>query len=373
MYLLLILAFGHTTNPLTVPKKATLTSELVLGGEEADDHQVFSATTSLAPLPDGTLYILDSGNFKIKVFTPDGKMKFAFGQKGPGPGEFSEPVAMTLTQKEEVMVFDTGTHKMALFQKDGTFIRETRFATNIHGVYQPVGVSEGNVALTCYKLGQGMAWSYYQILLNPDMKELAVFHENATPPLEWDKADTPSFWVDMLKGQFQTVARGFSLQAANADRLVVMHTADYRGTILDGQGKEVGSFSKEFKPRPISDEGKEAMFEPIWQSLAANPAISNNLGMGVFRKALDGTEDVLRLPPVSGVAAFGKGFAVLADYNPLTRQGTVDIFDREGTLLAQAPYKGSYEFFTGAGDFLFAAGADEDDFVVVERFRVTLP
>lgn len=41
--------------------------------------------------PDGTLYVLDAGNFRVQAFAPDGRFLRSFGRVGSGPGEFARP------------------------------------------------------------------------------------------------------------------------------------------------------------------------------------------------------------------------------------------------------------------------------------------
>lgn len=41
--------------------------------------------------PDGTLYVLDAGNFRVQAFASDGRWLRAFGRVGSAPGEFARP------------------------------------------------------------------------------------------------------------------------------------------------------------------------------------------------------------------------------------------------------------------------------------------
>lgn len=41
--------------------------------------------------PDGTLYVLDAGNFRVQAFAPDGRWLRTFGRVGSAPGDFARP------------------------------------------------------------------------------------------------------------------------------------------------------------------------------------------------------------------------------------------------------------------------------------------
>lgn len=369
---LLLTAYEHIDNPKapTQGKAVRLVKELSLGGGEVGDEQLFSGGASLAATAKGTVYVLDSGNFRIQIFERTGKFQKSFGQQGPGPGEFSEPVAIALNDEGQVMIFDTGTHKMALFDAEGTYIREQRIGNDIHGLYQPVSLPGGLLAITCYKLDQNLQMGYHQLIMDKNMKEVKRLRTLTVPKLNWDQAENPAFWVDFLAYQLKAVAQGWPLQARAGQRLVAMHTAEYEGSLHRPAKEGSSTFSKKYKPRPLSEAGKQALCEPMWQSMAANPAISDHMGMQVFKKALARVDSLQRMPPVNGLATLGDGFAVLADYQAQKRTGIVDIFDRKGKLIAQASYTGVNGTFTGAGQYLYTVGPDEDDNVVVEGYLV---
>ncbi len=351
--------------------KVTITRDLVLGGEDVDEEQMFSATANLAVGDGDVIYVMDSGNFRVSIFEKNGSFRKSFGEKGPGPGEFSEPVAIAVDSKH-VLIFDTGTHKMYRYDLDGQFIEEKRFASNIHGLFKPLILPGGNLVFTAYKLTDGMQIKYDSSLYGTDLAPIRTFQTLAMPKLEWDNASNPTFWVSMLKDQFEMLGRGFPMNAVAGDTLITMVGSVYEGELSNTQGKRIGGFSKEFKPRVLSEEAKMALCEPIWQNLAANPALSANMGQAIFDRALGQVANLDRAPPIQAIASLEKGFAVLANYHPLKREGFVDVFNAKGKLLGIVPYKGGHQFFTGKGSYLYAVGPDDDDYLTIERFKVSM-
>jgi streptogramin lyase len=69
---------------------------------------------------DDEIYVVDTGNERVEVFGPDGSFKRAFGGKGSGPGQLSEPVGVTIGPDGLVYVADSGNGRISIFTQDGT-------------------------------------------------------------------------------------------------------------------------------------------------------------------------------------------------------------------------------------------------------------
>ncbi|MGQ9578793.1 MAG: 6-bladed beta-propeller [Candidatus Aminicenantales bacterium] len=66
------------------------------------------------------LFILDSQERKIKVFSFEGKWLYDIGRYGSGPGEFLHPVDMSING-DEVAVLDSEAYQVKFFSGDGNF------------------------------------------------------------------------------------------------------------------------------------------------------------------------------------------------------------------------------------------------------------
>lgn len=68
-------------------------------------------------------YVVDRGNHRIVVETPDGS--FAFGNKGSLDGEFNQPTSICHDDNErEVFVVDTLNHRIQVFGENGDYLRQ---------------------------------------------------------------------------------------------------------------------------------------------------------------------------------------------------------------------------------------------------------
>ena len=71
----------------------------------------------------GQIYVADTGNDKIKVFSTGGAFQGSFGESGPGPGQFNEPNGIAIRpQNSNVYVTDGQNHNISIFGPNGNFI-----------------------------------------------------------------------------------------------------------------------------------------------------------------------------------------------------------------------------------------------------------
>ncbi len=79
------------------------------------------------------LYILDSVQSKVLVYSTKGDFLFEFGGFGTAPGKFNRPYSMQVDGKGFIWILDTKNSRIAIFDSDGTFIsnlgRESIYST----------------------------------------------------------------------------------------------------------------------------------------------------------------------------------------------------------------------------------------------------
>jgi DNA-binding beta-propeller fold protein YncE len=90
-------------------------------GREGTEEGLLNAPRNLDIGPDGRLYVADSGNHRIQVFTADGEFVTAWGGFGAEPGTFNEPWGIAVDD-EFVYVADTWNFRIQKFTLDGEFV-----------------------------------------------------------------------------------------------------------------------------------------------------------------------------------------------------------------------------------------------------------
>jgi len=102
---------------------------LTLGkkGVSGDDasRDAFNQPNSVGFAPNGDVFVSDGYvNSRVVQFTADGKLVRIFGgKKGAGPGELNTPHGVAIDTQGRVLVADSGNKRVAIFGKDGAFLK----------------------------------------------------------------------------------------------------------------------------------------------------------------------------------------------------------------------------------------------------------
>ena len=81
-----------------------LEEELSIGEAEGREEYMFSEVESITTDDEGRIYVLDSEENNVKIYDKKGKFVNKFGKKGQGPGEFSRPLVVIITNQDEILV-----------------------------------------------------------------------------------------------------------------------------------------------------------------------------------------------------------------------------------------------------------------------------
>jgi len=114
------------------------------GSLEGDDHKVvayapdgtelfrlgprgaapgqFNIPLAATVSPDGTLLVLDSGNFRVQGFDLEGRPRLAFGNVGAGLGQFSRPRSIAVDPRGNIFVSDGSFNNVQIFDPRGQLL-----------------------------------------------------------------------------------------------------------------------------------------------------------------------------------------------------------------------------------------------------------
>jgi hypothetical protein len=92
-----------------------------LGPRGAEPGQ-FNIPLAAAVGTDGSLHIVDAGNFRIQKFDANGKFIMSFGGSGAELGRFSRPRAIALDNENNIYVSDSGFGNVQIFNADGQLL-----------------------------------------------------------------------------------------------------------------------------------------------------------------------------------------------------------------------------------------------------------
>lgn len=91
-------------------------------GQRGKEDGEFNFPTDLAVGPDGRVYVLDAGNFRVQVFDPDGQFLYKWGRVGHGLGQLARPRAITVDKDNLVYVLDGSFANLQIFDDKGQLL-----------------------------------------------------------------------------------------------------------------------------------------------------------------------------------------------------------------------------------------------------------
>jgi hypothetical protein len=84
-----------------------------------DPHDPTNVQESIAVGGDGNVYVSDSGNARVDVFTPQGRFLRQFGSYGSGKGQFLRPFDLAVDNVGNVYVVDDQSMTLSKFSRSG--------------------------------------------------------------------------------------------------------------------------------------------------------------------------------------------------------------------------------------------------------------
>ncbi len=120
------------------------------GRSEADQAKWLHQPTNLAIGREGDIYIVETGNFRVARFTPDGKFVRHYGEAGQAPGQFARPKGIAIDRAGRLYVGDAAFQNVQMFDQEGRMLMAFGQAVDdAPGLNLPAGVAVDydNVAL----------------------------------------------------------------------------------------------------------------------------------------------------------------------------------------------------------------------------------
>ncbi|MBL1275559.1 MAG: hypothetical protein COB30_005690 [Ectothiorhodospiraceae bacterium] len=91
-------------------------------GRRGEQLGEFNLPTQVAVAPNGTVFVLDAGNFRVQSFTANGEFQHAWGKVGRNFGEFARPKSLAIDASGNVYVTDAAFRNIQVFNAKGQLL-----------------------------------------------------------------------------------------------------------------------------------------------------------------------------------------------------------------------------------------------------------
>jgi DNA-binding beta-propeller fold protein YncE len=122
----------------------------------------FSTPRGIAVDREGRIWVADSGNCQVKLFSGDGNPIKTIGKNGSGRGEFVSPIGITADQKGLIYVADAGNTRVQILDREGNCLSEFKVDGWEQGVFNEPYLdvdARGDVYLTDPRGNRAMRYS----------------------------------------------------------------------------------------------------------------------------------------------------------------------------------------------------------------------
>jgi len=112
------------------------------GRSGADKDKWLHQPTNLTIGREGDIYIVETGNFRVARYTPDGKFVRHYGEAGQAPGQFARPKGIAIDRAGRLYVGDAAFQNVQIFDPEGRILMAFgQPGDNSPGLNLPAGVA----------------------------------------------------------------------------------------------------------------------------------------------------------------------------------------------------------------------------------------
>lgn len=138
-------------------------------GNSGTDEQRLFQPTNLAIGPEGDIYVVGTGNFRVLRFTQEGKFVRSYGEPGQSPGMFARPKGIAIDRTGRLYVGDAAFQNVQVFDNSGRVLMVFgQPPDGSEGLNLPTGVriDYDNVALFRNRAAPGFSIEYLILVVS---------------------------------------------------------------------------------------------------------------------------------------------------------------------------------------------------------------
>jgi hypothetical protein len=326
----------------------------------------FNAVASLDVAADGRIVVLDSANYTVQIFSPDGRPQAQFGRRGATVGEFAHGAQAVTVAGPLVYVSDPNNERVHRYDLSGNLRRSFRLARSSGLPLSWAGLPNGELlGLIASPAARGSAreTSLVRLDLSGTARD-TIFRYRTAPPFEVNSLNIPLAGPAVIWSR----ADDGTIYSAISDRYeITVHrqgrpSRQIRGTqervtVPDSIRRAITAFYQ----RAAQSLGYDAAMREQLLRTVRIPAVAP-----VLNSIAAGRDGVLFVERVTGirVRANGSGVEVV---------GKWEAIDTAGKVVARLSAPEGLRLVRARADHIYALlhGARGEPFVV--RYRIVRP
>ncbi len=314
-----------------------LEEELTIGEAKGREEYMFQSLYSLAVNDNGDIFALDTIAKHVKVYNREGLYLRTIGRPGQGPGEFSFPMSLILTARDELVVGFM--NNISYFSSEGEYIKSipiistARFlsididtAGNIFGI--SIGIEQMGFLLKKY---------------DPELNELLLFGFSPSSSEESNRTGKRNAFFTPLRWDI-----------INGDQVVTGYPEEgYVVKILDTSGNLIRRIEREYTPIETTQKDFE-------ERIADRPP--------KLKKDLYAPK---HFPPYRNLIADDEGriWVRTSEKAPDGKSHIYDVFDPEGRFILKVALKATPRVMKN--NQMYTIEEDDEGFHVIKRYKVS--
>lgn len=334
----------------------------VLGDAFAEDAYQFNnvAAGGLASDDAGNLYVLDRQGGRILKYAPDGSHLATVGRQGGGPGELSQPIALSVGPGDTIWVSDFSNSRFTGYPQDGDDPRTIAFPENagIPGqrlatygdgfitMFRPLlGISRSGGRMQMTRIGQEAADSGPPMLpvlrLTRSLEPVDTLWSTPEPPMDMVQLEAAgNIMVTMMSREFYP---DFQWAGFSDGGIVVSDSAAYVLRLLDPGGNLVRTIARGPAPRATTEADREGARQRVRdESQGAGVRIGGGGGPDeetrdrILQQRLEKMTFAELIPRIVDlrVDPADRIWVAVSEDTP-DEADRIDIYDRDGSLLGE--------------------------------------
>jgi DNA-binding beta-propeller fold protein YncE len=141
-----LVAFDREGDVVFVLGRKGVPGEIAAGSHDhawnrSSKNGEFRFPTNVSTDREGKIYVMDTMNFRVQIFSPEGEFLSTFGQLGDGFGQFARPKGIAVDTEGHIYVSDAIFHNIQIFNQEGQLLLFFgRLGTRKGEFYLPAGI-----------------------------------------------------------------------------------------------------------------------------------------------------------------------------------------------------------------------------------------